>query len=707
MSRRIWGQVEDTFESFILGKNLLNLDPPEGPSDRTENDVVGKTYIYETLKQDRKAFRLLELLPGSRQDDIACTLTEHCLDDCHGKYDALSYVWGDASVTTPIQVNGDTLMVTTNLRAALLNLRKIDQPYTLWVDAVCIDQGKVSAGKTSERNHQVSIMGDIYRNAARTVVWFGNARHPFTEQAYSMMEVLATEAESREQGNAANGSNYSLPSLLSAERIESPNFDRFKDDVSILHLASADWWHRTWTVQEVLLASEVVVVTGTFSMNWERFCAAIDHGLAVGIWNPTLVGIILDPIVVPYLSMRALRKRILSPLESPADPQPTAALVSRLFELLVRCRFRLASDSRDKVYALLGMIKNEGQADNPLGIEGDYRLSETEVYRHTARQLLLQSSSLDLLGASTPTPTQSHPSWVPDWSNTGNGPFLLMYDARGVIRETHASRHTPSVPRFLDHALLLAGHEHTPVLRLAPVLHRLQRHSEDNPIIKRGDTIAERLSALGQVFSYFSHVYWELSAVIPHLGTFRDWEELAKEGRKSRVRAGGVAVRERDGEDEQGGYDPLAIYWQTLCTGTMAAGGGKTETARLFYAWRASLKSIFRLRKWHADSLLRPLAFVGYLMKTWGEYSAFAGLLEHVYERRLGRGADGSLMLLPERTEVGDVLVLVKGGRQPLVLRQDPNGGQGNYTFVGEAFVYGCMDGEKFEEGKCADMRIR
>lgn len=683
--------------------NLTNI----GNQDCTENEVAGEPFTYEPLKQNRKAFRLLVLLPGSRQDDIACTLTEYCLDDWHGKYDALSYVWGDASVTTPIQVNGDTLMITTNLRAALLNLRKSDQPYTLWVDAVCIDQGKVSAGKTSERNHQVSIMGDIYRNAARTVVWFGEARHPFTEQAYNMMDVLATEADSCEQSNAANNSNYSLPSLLSAERVESPNFDRFKDDISILHLASADWWHRTWTVQEVLLASEVVVVTGTFSMNWDRFCAGIDHGLAIGIWSPTLFGIILDPIVVPYLSMRALRKGRLSPLQSSADLQSNTALVSRFFELLIRCRFRLASDSRDKVYALLGMIKNEGQADNPLGIEGDYRLSETEAYCHTARQLLLQSSSLDLLGASTPVPTQSHPSWVPDWSSTGSGPFLLMYDARGGIRETHASLHTPSVPRFLDNALLLTGYEDTRIVRVAPVLHRLQRQSEDTPVIKRGDTIVERLSALGQLFSHFSHIYWELSAVIPHLGTFRDWEALAKESRRSTVLPGGVTLREGEGEGEQGGYDPLATYWQTLCTGTMVPGGSKTETARLFYAWRASLKSIFRLRKWRADGLLRPLAFLGYLKRTWGEYSAFAGLLEHVYERRLGRGADGSLMLLPERTEVGDVLVLVKGGRQPLVLRKDLNGGQGGYTFVGEAFVHGCMDGERFEEAKCMNMSIR
>jgi hypothetical protein len=82
-------------------------------------------------------------------------------------------------------------------------------------------------------------------------------------------------------------------------------------------------------------------------------------------------------------------------------------------------------------------------------------------------------------------------------------------------------------------------------------------------------------------------------------------------------------------------------------------------------------------------------------------------LLEHVYERRLGRGEDGSLVLLPENAEIGDRVVLVKGGRQPLVLRRDGSGGQGRYRFVGEAYLHGLMDGERFEESKCVEMRIR
>jgi hypothetical protein len=595
-------------------------------------------------------------------------------------------------------------MVTSNLRAALLNLRKTDRPFTIWVDAVCIDQDNVS-----ERNQQVSIMGDIYRNAARTLVWLGDSHPLYTKKAYAIVEELAAEAISRQYARPDINSSHLLSSLIGAEHVESPNFDRFKDDVSVLHLACAGWWHRTWTVQEVVLAWEAVVVAGTFTMDWDRFCTGIDYGLVIGIWNPVLLGIVFDPVVIPYLSMRSLRKQRRLLPEPPVSGPSTAAHAAALLDLLIRCRFRQASDPRDKVYALLGIqdVSQSSQA-GALGVEPDYGRSTSEVYRRTAQQLLLQSDNLNILGACTATTNQDIPSWVPDWSTTGSSPHPLMYDARGRNRQTHASRSTQAAPRFLDNGtvLVLTGHEVLTVTGLSPVLHRLQRDSTDVKPIKRGDTLFTRLSALGQIFGRLVQIYYQLSSVIPHLATFQDWEDFARECRPP---ASQDMPRPTDPDPPIGesGYDPLAVYWQTLCVGTMAP-GGRYATAQLFYAWRASLRATFRLRQWHADSLLRPLAFVGYVMRTWREYSEFAFLLEHVYERRLGRGEDGSLILLPERAQIGDRVVLVKGGRQPLVLRRDDRSDrQGQYELVGEAYVHGVMDGEKFEEGKCVEMRIR
>ncbi|KAM0428837.1 hypothetical protein ACHAPT_006637 [Fusarium lateritium] len=627
MSQRIWHQVEKTFEALALGKKRPE-DDDSTDTDRTRNELVNGQYEYAPLAGGPNSIRLLELLPGTRQDDIV------------RNYEALSYVWGDTTELTPIQINGCTLMITTNLRTALLNIRNLDQPRTLWVDAVCIDQTNVL-----ERNHQVSIMGDIYRNSARTIVWMGDNQPPYTADAFAMIDELAAEAISR-QHTSLSIDAYNLPlTFVSLESIESPLFDRFRDDFSVLHLASAEWWFRAWTVQEILLASRAVAMTGTFTMDWDRFSTGINYGLTLGIWNPVLLGTIVDPVVVPYLSTHALREQRRA-RQRPGHAPTTPAQV--LLELLIQCRFRQASDPRDKVYALLGLKDEDADSlADSLGIEPDYRLSTTQVYCHTARQLLLQSGELNILGACTATTNQELPSWVPDWSNMASGPRPLMHDARGRLRQTHASRGTETALSFLDDGriLVLVGHEFMTVTHLSPALQRLRRNSNDFAPIKRGDTLLSRLASLGQLFVILMALYWELSSVIPHLATFWDWETFARESSASSQN------QDISSNDPDSPYDPLAVYWQTLSVGTFAS-GGRHATAQLFYSWRSSLRPIFNLRRWRVDSLLRPLAFLGYLMRTWRDYSEFASLLEPVYERRLGRGENGFLALLPGEAEV-------------------------------------------------------
>ena len=91
-----------------------------------------------------------------RKDAIACNVSIVSLQD-GPSYEALSYVWGDESVRAPILANGVLTTVTTNLESALRHLRLPDEARVMWVDALCIDQNDMS-----ERNHQVSIMGEIY-----------------------------------------------------------------------------------------------------------------------------------------------------------------------------------------------------------------------------------------------------------------------------------------------------------------------------------------------------------------------------------------------------------------------------------------------------------------------------------------------------------------------------------------------------------------
>ena len=47
-------------------------------------------------------------------------------------------------------------------------MKLVDRPRVLWIDALYINQDE-----TVERNHQVALMRDIYKKAARAIVWIG------------------------------------------------------------------------------------------------------------------------------------------------------------------------------------------------------------------------------------------------------------------------------------------------------------------------------------------------------------------------------------------------------------------------------------------------------------------------------------------------------------------------------------------------------
>lgn len=117
-----------------------------------------------------RTIRLLNIEPGYTGSPLCCTLRERSLDDASAPYYALSYCWGTGSSPIEITCNSQPLLVTPNLHAVLLEYRRRGVNTPLWVDAVCINQFNVT-----ERTSQVRMMKTIYSQAARVVVWLGEA----------------------------------------------------------------------------------------------------------------------------------------------------------------------------------------------------------------------------------------------------------------------------------------------------------------------------------------------------------------------------------------------------------------------------------------------------------------------------------------------------------------------------------------------------
>ncbi|TGJ84337.1 hypothetical protein E0Z10_g4387 [Xylaria hypoxylon] len=714
MSKSVLSDISATFHDTFADTKPQNDDHLVAPGlrDRLQNETITEVFEYSLVPLPASGLRwtrLIRLLPGPRHDDICCEMNAVNLSECVGKYEALSYVWnprGCSAEQTPIQVNGKTLYVGANLRSALFHLRlNVDQPRTLWVDALCINQLNIP-----EQTQQVAFMGDIYRSAWRTVIWMGESIKQ-TPIAFQALVELATEAVTRHEELSARLDEDDFMSVLSSyirKPIPSPLFAKYERDGSIVHMGAYDWWNRAWTSQELLLSRQALLMKGTYSLPWETFLSGVNYGIAIGIWSPITLGIIINPVLTPYMSLWTMRRKRERLLE-----QSHQSEAEQLLENLVACRFRGATDVRDKVYGILALVVSTGREneESSLGIIPNYVTPFREVYCHTARRLIICSKSLDVLGSCSTREDAGDglPSWVPDWSFTRviSLPLPLTRDAFNQPRGMHASRNFDAEPMFEDggKTLVLHGHELTTITAQAPVLRRIYQ------LYPHGTTLGDRFERLGLKVKLVYYFYEFVMSIVPQLTTWAEWEAFARESPPRNP--GGAA---------SGDGDPLAVYWQTLSTGTLLPPGthntsdngdmGKDRerqeraTVDAFYSWRYSLKAARKMHRMGVDRVTRPLTFVGYVWATWKKFSDFARLLENAYNRRLARLGNGYLALVPREAEVGDRIVLVRGGAVPLVLRAAKDAATGKSMLLGEAYVHGVMDGEAYDESQEVAIRI-
>ncbi|KAK8014817.1 hypothetical protein PG990_008113 [Apiospora arundinis] len=522
-------------------------------------------------------------------------------------------------------------------------------------------------------------MGQIYRGATRVVIYLGAAYPERTKKAYDLIETCATEAF---RINANLSRAMTLSSLSQGSQIKH-GIDSQQvlnmDIVSLRHLGGASWWARSWTAQEVLLARDALVVTGTHSMEWKRFCAGVDFGLYGDIIDVVVAGIMIDSIIQPYLSMHTLRMELEEkPAEaSAAQGDSTCSAAQRLLALLIHCRFRKATDRRDKVYAFLG-LKDLGHSGPPtsLGIVPDYTADDTEVYRNAAQQVILHSGGLEILGACLPDAPEEGkssmgiPSWVPDWSNAGPAPRPLIIAALSPMFRR------PQI-RIDEEGFTTAIFGQSFPVRLLTVLFYVPITAIQLWLFYREmrDTIVGHLGYLADMEAFAREVVPTNPVTVPTTATETTKQSsAAEEGQESQVGEEETNVGEEDRliEDEEEYVDETAmyIYRRTLCAGAEAA-GGPAETNKLFRDWRAKLAPLFAMHARGVDRWFPGRILYKYMRTTWKGFSTFTRYLEMAYERRLARGENGYLLLVPGHAEVGDQVVLVKEGRVPLVLRPE------------------------------------
>jgi hypothetical protein len=164
------------------------------------------------------------------------------------------------------------------------------------------------------------------------------------------------------------------------------------------------WFWRAWVLQEVALAKEIEVYCGMRKIPWLSFTETYE-------------------LFVPYESLaRAVFKAF--------RIQPPARAVAAIFFQTVarkglwhqrplpllfaldRARSALATDDRDKTFAILGLVN---QKDKDL-VQPDYNVPTRDLYLLFAKTFIETTENLQIITLACRRSSMDLPSWVPNWT---------------------------------------------------------------------------------------------------------------------------------------------------------------------------------------------------------------------------------------------------------------------------------------------------
>jgi hypothetical protein len=361
-------------------------------------------YNYSSITKDQ--IRLLRVVCGETQDDISVSIETVSFEDLGNlyEYEALSYHWGSGEAEYPVYIRdakplgsvkkfdeavllamkSKRIFVRPNLYKALQNLRQNDRDILLWVDAVCINQEN-----REEKKIQVSKMAQIYHMAERVCIWLGAGN----ERSDKAMKFISKIVDLRE-----------LEDITKEERYTAQWND-------LADLMTSSWFSRRWVIQELALAKDATVHCGKAEVHWNDFRDAISlfvqhfdtirklfkdskqfghNYYAIGELDPLGAKVLVD------VASNIFRKNANGDIFEPILSLETLVSTLSTFE---------ASDPRDTIHALRNISREihwdsspeEAQALRNAPPKPDYSKDLLEVYTDFVRWVIETTGSLDII----------------------------------------------------------------------------------------------------------------------------------------------------------------------------------------------------------------------------------------------------------------------------------------------------------------------
>lgn len=385
------------------------------------NDHSVRRHAYEALESPQH-IRLIILHPASSTDaPLKFTFQQARLSELQGRYEAISYTWGQPNLTYPLYVSDGThVLVTENLDRALRYLRHSHKDRALWADAACINQAD-----DVEKGTQIPLMGQIYQNAETVLAWLDPG------SAVSRFQNL--ESTLKKMGNVSRNRRQDILSGMmepDGKGVTALFWELFWEVSELLRLP---WFTRRWIIQEVAFNSEVRLIYGDVELTWTRFVGAISILSTLNLETA-------NPETRVWSSLARLARlwrhhALFEQFSITGENYPDTDIL----KLMDDFDQHGCADPRDRIFALYNMASNmrSSTATSPhhdILMDIDYSLDLKQTYEAFALACIRARKPTTIIEAvlSRQHSAQQHSwaSWVPDWRVSWLEPIVLSEPLR-------------------------------------------------------------------------------------------------------------------------------------------------------------------------------------------------------------------------------------------------------------------------------------
>ncbi|KAH8880475.1 hypothetical protein GQ53DRAFT_736819 [Thozetella sp. PMI_491] len=389
-------------------------------------------YANVPIQGEARSIRLLRILAGPWSQLLSCELYRASLED-PPSYKALSYSWSNGDLysqplTNSILCNGVPVGI-------MREIYSKSQEVVIWLAEPSENDDLGEEWATA-----------LTPNTAARIDWFGDRRDR------AKWELFLERQQDRQRSFNVHTRDifgaFCVLWLLSigVKASDIIHLRHISQSVGIINGLQAIM-EKSW---ETVVTTNATVYYGSISTPWSMFANA-----AIAYQTNRLTT--SAESVYPYLRPLNLFARTITDIEGTRQTWRHRERLTTLLPLLRMFRSRQATDPRDKVFALLGLVQHWGGQDK---IVPDYNMSAERVFWETTITLLKNTKSLNVLMGTlgrreNPGMGRIGPSWVPDWSCP---PDTHENTRLNNSRHYAASANTPPTPVTVHGRSLLEIH---------------------------------------------------------------------------------------------------------------------------------------------------------------------------------------------------------------------------------------------------------